>query len=69
MSNDIYNTIKNCIHCNKANKFKVLKGNIKIIIENGPHYHYVTDIWHLTKKIRKKNGFKYLLDIVDHFTK
>ena len=41
---------------------------MKIIIENDLHDRYVTDIWHLPKEISDKVDYKYLLDIVDHFS-
>ena len=46
-----------------------MKGKTKIIIENGPHYRYVADIWNIPKEICEKTEYKYILDIVDHFSK
>ena len=66
---DIKNFIHTCPNCSNQNKFKKLKGKIKIIIENGPHYRYVADIWYLPKEIADKVDYKYILDIVDHFSK
>ena len=69
MKKDIENFIKTCPFCNTGNKFKKLKGKNKIIIENGPHYRYVADIWTLPKEIANLTNYKYILDIVDHFSK
>ena len=69
MKKDIATFIKTCPFCNTGNKFKKLKGKNKIIIENGPHYRYVADIWTLPKEIASTTKYKYILDIVDHFSK
>ena len=69
MVEDIKNYIKSCPNCDTSNKYKKLKKKKKIIIENEPHYRYVADLWHLPKKITQLVGYKYILDIVDHFSK
>ena len=69
MVSDINNFIKLCPICNISNKFKKLKVAKKIIIENGPHYLYIADLWQLQKDISEDTGYKYILDIVDHFSK
>ena len=68
IAKEIQNIINNCPFWNNFKKFDELKGKIKIIIENGPHYRYVTDIWHLPKEIVQKTEFKYILDIVGNFS-
>ena len=42
---------------------------MKIIIDNGPHYRYVDDIWYLIEEIKEEKGYSYILDIIDHFSK
>ena len=69
ITRDIQNYINACPGCNNSNKYKKLKGKTKIIIENGPHYRYVADIWNIPKEICEKTEYKYILDIVDHFSK
>ena len=69
MVSDINNFIKLCPNCNTSNKFKKLKVAKKIIIENGPHYRYIADLWQLPKDISKDTGYKCILDIVEHFSK
>ena len=69
MKKDIANFIKTCPFCNTGSKYKKLKGKNKVIIENGPHYRYVADIWTLPKEIAAATKYKYILDIVDHFSK
>ena len=66
---DIEIYIELCPHWNTGNRFKQLKGENKIIIENGPHYRYVEDIWALPTEIANVTNYKYILDIVDHFSK
>ena len=68
ITRDIQAFINSCPSCNNANKFKKLKGKNKIIIENGPHYRYVADLWNIPKEISEKIKFKYILDMVDHFS-
>ena len=37
------------------------KPNPHIIIENGPHFRCVADIWELDKKVSDQIGMKYIL--------
>ena len=67
--NDIQKAINSYPNCNKNKKYKKLKGKSKIIIENGPHYRYVDDLWTLPKEISNSIKYKYILDVVDHFSK
>ena len=69
MVDEIKKFIKACPNCNTSNKFQKLKGKNKIILENGPHYRYVADLWQIPKEISRKVEYKYILDIVDHFSK
>lgn len=69
MNNDIQEQIKTCINCYKPNKFKELKKKNKKIIDNGPHYRYVADLWYLNNSIQENSGYKYVIDIIDHFSK
>ena len=67
---DIENLIKKCPNCdNDKGKFRKFKPTIKVISVNGLHYRYICDIWYLSKEIEEESGFKYILDIIDHFTK
>ena len=69
MNHDIQEQIKTCINYYKPNKFKELKKKNKIIIDNGPHYRYVADLWYLNNSIQENSGYKYVIDIIDHFSK
>ena len=69
MNNDIQEQIKICNKCINPNKFISLKKKTKIIIDNGPHYRYLTDLWYLNTEIAKYSRYKYVLDIIDHFNK
>ena len=64
---DIMNYIKDCPSCDNAkSKFKKINTGIKI---KGPHYRYIADLWYLSKEISLKCGYKYILDVIDHFSK
>ena len=69
MNNDVQEVLKKCKECINPSKFHALKKKNKIIIDNGPHYRYVADIWYLNTQISNKTGYKYVLDIIDHFSK
>ena len=69
ITKDIQNYINSCPLCNNKGKFKKLKAKSKIIIENGPHYRYIADLWTIPKEISSETEYKYILDIVDHFSK
>ena len=69
MNNDIQEQLKLCNKCFKPNKFISLKKKNKIILDNGPHFRYVADIWYLNTEIAKITGYKFVLDIIDHFSK
>ena len=69
MMDDIKKFISSCPNCNNSGKYKKLKAKKKIIVENGPHFRYVADLWYLPKEIANSVGYKYILDIVDHFSK
>ena len=63
------NTISICPVCQNPSKFKKIQPKKKVIIENGPHYRYIADLWQLPSTITKETGYKYIIDIVDHFSK
>ena len=69
MTRDIQEVLNSCPYCINPNKYKKLKGKNKIIIEDGPHYRYVADLWNLPNDIAENSEYKYILDIVDHFSK
>ena len=69
MNNDVQDVLKKCKECINPSKFHALKKKNKIVIDNGPHYRYVSDIWYLNTQISNKTGYKYVLDIIDHFSK
>ena len=62
MNKDIGNIVKSCKFCNKPKKFK-------IILDDGPHYRYVADLWYLNQELRDVTDYNYVLDIIDHFSK
>ena len=65
-----YKNLLECPFCdNKKSKFKQIRTGIKIIIDKGPHYGYIADLWYLAKDITRLSGYNYILDIIDHFSK
>ena len=48
---------------------KIQVQNQILIIENGPHFRYIADIWELDKKVSFQIEMKYILEIIDHFSK
>lgn len=38
-------------------------------MDNGPHFRYISDIWHPYEEIKNETVYKYVLDIIDHFRK
>ena len=48
---------------------KKIKMPLKIIKDEGPHFHYICDLWYLDDVLQTYNDYKYCLDIIDHFSK
>lgn len=66
---DIKKFLANCEFCNGDKKTKKLKPPIKIILDEGPKYRYIIDLWTLPKKLANDTPYLYILDCVDHFSK
>ena len=66
---DILEVIKKCPYCLAPNKYKSLIEKSKIIIEDGPHYRYIGEIFQLPYTIYEKTGYKYVPNMIDHFKK
>ena len=68
---DIKEHISKCLTCLKVKKAeKNLKQPWKIILSKGSRDRYVADLWYLPPELNSdNNNYKYILDIVDHFTK
>ena len=45
-----------CFFAKKTFKLKSLSKKMKIIIDNGPHYRYVADLWYLIEEIKEETG-------------
>ena len=71
MNKDIANIIKIYILCIKPFlKFKNLtQKKKKNILDDGPHFRYVADIWYLCKEIKSETGYNYVLDVIYNFSK
>ena len=55
--------------CTNKEKVSLKKLKIKRIITIGPHIRYIGDLWELEKNLVKITGYKFILEIVDHFSK
>ena len=69
INTDVLSIIKSCPGCANKNKFKKIFKNNKIIIEEGPHFRYIADLWELPNEIFEVSGFKFIIDVIDHFSK
>ena len=61
---DIRILIKNCPICVKNHKVKKINMPIKQIIDDGPHFRLVADIWYLDDILKKNNNYEYVLSQV-----
>lgn len=66
---DVLSIIKSCPGCANKNKFKKIFKKNKIIIEEGPYFRYIADLWELPIEIFEASGYKNIIDIIDHFSK
>ena len=41
----------------------------KTILSHSPKDRYIADIWYLTKEYQEDTPYKYVLDMIDHFSK
>ena len=68
-SKEINNFIKNGHFCNADKKKNKIYPNTKIIIDEGPKYRYIMDLWTLPEELSENTEYVYIMDIVDHFSK
>lgn len=68
-SSDIKSLINNCPICTSTKNLTKIKTPIKQIIDEGPHFRYEADLWHLDEVLKLNNEYNYCLDIIDHFSK
>ena len=62
--------IKNCIICQQLHKNINKKSPVKQILSNAPKERYVVDLLEIDKNIDDNlQRYKYILNIIDHFTK
>ena len=71
MTNDIKFYISHCITFNKVKKFEVKsKTTSKTILSHSLRNRYVFDLWDLSAELISKNSnYKYVLDIIEHYSK
>ena len=70
MINDINIHINNCVECAKY-KSVINKKKIKniTILSKGPKDRYVADLWELPEDSKGKSNYKYIITVIDHFSK
>ena len=67
---DVQNYIKNCKICQQTHKMMGRKPQISQIISKGPRERYVVDLVDIKENlIDKSHSFKYILNIIDHYSK
>ena len=65
----VLNIIKSCQGYDNKNKFKKVLKKTNVIMDEGPYFRYIADLWRLPNEIYIASRFKYIIDIIDHFTK
>ena len=70
MKEDVMNHINKCKECAKYNSIKNgIKNKTVTILSKGPKDRYVADIWVLSEELKGNTNYKYVLDIIDNFSK
>ena len=66
---DVKNYISNCLVCQEIHKTTYKKPKIKQILSSMPKERYVVDLIEIDKEMDDCNQkFKFILNIIDHFT-
>jgi hypothetical protein len=66
---DVNKFVAKCEICNADENIKKIKPPPKIILDEGPRFRYVVDIWELPESLAENSEYIYILDCVDHFSK
>lgn len=66
---DLKRFISNCERCDATRHLKKVNVPERAIINEGPRDEYQMDLWYLPPDMLKYTDFKYVFDIVDHFSK
>ena len=66
---DVNKFVAKCEICNADKNIKKIKPPPKIILDEGPRFRYVVDIWKLSESLAENSEYIYILDCVDHFSK
>ena len=69
ITTDLLKYINNCIVCKAHCNLKLVDIPERVIIDNGPHYQYCIDLFHLPTEIGSSTGVNYIVKIIDHFSK
>ena len=62
-------TVKNCLSCSGKNKNKIKREPPKQIITYFPRQRYIMDLTELPIELKENTNYKYLFNIIDHFSK
>ena len=61
--------ILECPKCKTIKLAQKVEPPMKVLIENRPHYLIEIDLWYLSEDIVELNGYNFIIDIIDFFSK
>ena len=68
-SQDITNFLNKWEICLSNKKKKHILSPLKIIIDEGPKFRYIVDLWEIPEDLSLNTDYIYILDCIDHFSK
>ena len=69
ITSELKKYITECPKCNALKNLKTVNVPEKVVLNEGPRYEIQLDIWYLPPDIKLETDYKFVLDIVDHFSK
>ena len=69
LRNDCKQYVLECPTCIKLKAGTIVKPTQKKIITKGPKDRYIIDGWKLHEDLAEASGYKWVIDIIDHFSK
>ena len=68
-SQDITNFLNKWEICLSNKKKNHILSPLKIIIDEGPKFRYIVDLWEIPEDLSLNTDYIYILDCIDHFSK
>ena len=68
-TNYVKEYLNECELCNGNKKNNKIIPPVKIILDEGPKYRYIFDIYNIPETLHENTPYIYILDCVDHFSK